>query len=236
MKLPTFSDYQPALLLHARPAADEQAWFSVAPPPGFTEAHARPGQFCKMRVGDAEGIFAMASPPGESPVRFLVRVGNPDGGEAADRIATLADDARLEMTGPAGEGFALGAARGRDVVFIATGTGIAPVRAAIEVVLRERDAYGRLTLIHGLRSEAHLAIGDDLERWRRAGLRDRLCFSSIDPAGRLGGVTVQSVLAEEVPDLADAAVIAVGQPEMLEQLVLEVVRLGGSAELFLKNI
>lgn len=236
MNLPVFTEYAPATLLRARPAAEAQAFIDVAPPPGFAEAYVRAGQFCKIRVGEHEGIFAMFSSPSEPPARFLVRVGNPEGGEAADLLATLRDGAPIEMTLPAGEGFRLERAEGRDVRFVATGTGVAPVRAAIEQVLEARERYGALSLDHGVRSEAHLAIGEDVARWRRLGVRVDVHVSTPDEAGAPVGTTVQGALRARGASLAETAVVAVGQPEMLDALLEEVVLLGGDPALFLKNV
>lgn len=246
MSSPTFSEYAPATLVSARPAAAEQAFLEISTPPGFAEAHDRAGQFCKIRVGGLEGIFAMYSaprfaerhPPPSTPhvARFLVRTGNPDGGEAADALATLPDGSPIEITLPAGDGFPLERARGRDVFFIATGTGVAPVRAAIEVALADREAYGTLSLDHGIRSEAHLAIGPEIDRWRRAGVTVHVHISSPARDGTLQGVTVQEALRDRGPELRGAAIVAVGQAEMLESLLQEVVVLGADPELFLKNI
>jgi len=236
MRLPEFSAYRPALLRHAEVAASEQAWLAVEPPPGFAAAHLHAGQFCKMRVAGREGIFAMYSAPGEAEARFLVRVGNPVGGEAADALAELPDATPIEMTMPAGDGFDLGAARGLDVRFVATGTAVAPVRAALESVLAERGAFGALSLDLGLRSEGHLAIGAELTRWQAEGVEVRLCYSHLDPAGALVGTTVQGSLEAHVPDLTGGCVVAVGQPEMLRELSAVVLRLGGEGTKLLTNV
>jgi NAD(P)H-flavin reductase len=234
VKLPTLSDLAPARLLRARSAASEQAFLDVEPRPGFLEAYARPGQFCKMRVGEHEGLFAMYSAPGE-PLRFLVRVGNPDRGEAADAMAASPDGTPIVMSPPAGNGFPLELARGRDLYFVATGTGIAPVRAAIEVVLADRSSYGAITLDHGLRSEGHLAIADDVARWRAAGVTVHVHLSTPD-VNSVHGVTVQGALLARRPDLSNAAVIAVGQNEMLAALRDDVVAMGGDGAFFLTNV
>jgi len=237
MILPEFSALRPAVLSSARVAASGQVVLEVHPPAGFVEGYERAGQFCKIRVEGCEGIFAMLSAPGERLARFLIRTTSPEGGEAADRLALLPDGAPIEMTLPAGGGFGLERARVRDLYFVATGTGVAPVRAALEAVLAERDAYGELTLLHGVRSDAHLAIRDDIARWRAADVDVRICFSqpTVD-ASTPAGLTVQAALRAHGPDLSGAAVVAVGQAEMLEALLAEVVTLGGDPELFLKNI
>ncbi len=236
MGLPEFTELEPATLRAAAVAARDQAWLHVDPPPGFFDAHTHPGQFCKIRVGEHEGIFAMFSSPAEREARFLVRVGNPVGGEAADALAALEGGATIEMTGPAGAGFALEQARGRDVRFVATGTGVAPVRAAIEAVLAERDAYGALSLDHGLQTAEHLAIADDVARWQARGVEVRLCYSRLDEAEGLVGVTVQDSLRAHVGDLRDACVVAVGQTRMLTDLLAVMSDLGAPAERLLTNI
>ena len=235
MNLPNFSAYRPARLLRARSAAREQTFIDVEPPPGFLNAHTLPGQFCRMRVAEADGIFAMFSRPGAAP-RFLVRRGNPDGGEAADRLSELDDGAPIEMSNPAGHGFDLERARGRDLRFVATGTGVAPVCAAIERVLSERAAFGDISLDHGVRSEGHLAIALDIARWRDAGVCVRVVYSSVDEAGNLAGKTVQESLRENVTTLSGAAIIGVGQPEMLASLRALVVELGGHPDDLLTNV
>jgi len=235
VKLPEFSGYAPATLVEAPPAAESQAFLSVEGPPGFTDAHTRAGQFCKMRVDGVEGIFAMLSAPGQAP-RFLVRTGNPDGGEAADALARLPAGSPIEMTLPAGEGFALERARGKDLCFVATGTGVAPVCAAIEHVLGRRERYGQISLDHGLRSARHLAIAEDIARWREAGVVVRLVYSSLGDDGALTGTTVQDSLRKSAVSLADAFVVGVGQTAMIEALREVVIERGGTPDALLTNI
>ncbi len=235
MSFPELSRFAPARLLDARPAAEEQAFLDVEPSAGFLAAHTAAGQFCKIRVGDAEGIFAMMSRPGERP-RFLVRVGNPEGGEAADALAAMAPGTAIEMSLPAGPGFGLERARGLDVRFVATGTGVAPICAAVEEVLADRAAYGAISLDHGLKSPRHLAIGPEIERWRRLGVEVRIAYSQIDEAGRLTGSTVQDSLRAACPDLSGAAVVAVGQTAMLVSLRAVVEGQRGDPEAILTNL
>jgi NAD(P)H-flavin reductase len=236
MQLPAFSDYRPARLRAARAAAAEQSWLLVEPPDGFLDAHRRAGQFCKIRRGEVEGIFAMYSAPAEREARFLVRVGAPVGGDAATELASLEDGAPIEMSLPAGAGFDLASARGRDVCFVATGTGVAPVRAALEEVLAERAHYGALSFDYGLRTQAHLAIADELARWEHLGVEIRLSYSQLEGDGAPVGTTVQQALRDRGPDLARARVVAVGQPEMLAELGGVVTELGGAAKSLLTNI
>lgn len=240
MPLPTFSAYAPSHLVSRRPVATDQLVIELSAAPRALDQFALPGQFCRVRVttdeGEAhEGIFAMLSAPAERALRFLIRTPNPEGGEAADALAQLAVGAPVEITDPAGDGFALARARGRDLFFVATGTAVAPVRSAIEHVLATRADYGALSLDHGLRSPGHLAIGDDVERWRAFGVDVRLHYSTPEPDGTVRGVRAHDVALERARDLSRAAFVAVGQPAMVGELRELVAMRGGDPALVLHN-
>ncbi|AKF07674.1 ferredoxin--NADP reductase [Sandaracinus amylolyticus] len=240
MPLPEFSAYAPSTLRARSPVAADQMTLELDAPEGALERFERAGQFCRVRVGTEggplhEGIFAMLSAPHERALRFLIRTPNPEGGEAADRLAAMAVGSPLEVTMPAGEGFALDRAAGRDLYFVATGTAIAPVRSALESVLRERGRWGALSLDHGLRSEAHLAIPEDVERWRDRGVDVRLHYSFPRPDGTLSGVRAQDAVLERVRDFGRAAFVAVGQSAMVKELRAMVAERGGDPSLVLHN-
>jgi len=226
--------WAPAHLISASPAAAEQVWLDVQPPDEFVQAHTRPGQFCKIRVAGEEGMFAMLSAPGDAP-RFLVRVGNPKGGKAADALAALASGTAIEMSLPGGAGFGLEAARGADLRFVATGTGVAPVCAAIDHVLRRRGDFGAISLDHGIKSEAHLAIGEHIARWRTQGIEVRVSYSALDENGAVVGTTVQQALKAACPDLSGSVVVGVGQSGMITSLRQVVTECGGDPDSLLTN-
>ncbi len=240
MPLPSFSPYAPSHLVTRTPVAKDQMTLELAAPMGALEHFVRPGQFCRVRVisdeGTAnEGIFAMLTAPGEHALRFLIRTPNPEGGEAADRLAQVPIGSPLDITLPAGDGFDLERARGRDLYFVATGTAIAPVRSAIEHVLTRRSDFGELSLHHGLRSPEHLAITHDIERWRSARIDICLYYSTPGPHGELIGVRVQDALVDSVRDFHRAAFIAVGQSAMVKELRDMVKERGGDPTLVLHN-
>jgi NAD(P)H-flavin reductase len=240
MPLPAFSPYAPSTLRSREPVAADQMVIAIDAPPGALELHTKPGQFCRVRVttedGEAhEGIFAMLSAPHERSLRFLIRTPNVEGGEAADLLAAMPVGTAVEITMPAGDGFALDRARGKDLYFVATGTAIAPVRAAMETVLREREAWGALSLDHGLRSAEHLAIPGEVARWRELGVDVRLHYSVPQPDGTLLGVRAQDVALDHVRDIRDSAFVAVGQSAMVKELRALVAQRGGDPSLVLHN-
>jgi NAD(P)H-flavin reductase len=164
-------------------AWDETAAFRalhVKLAPAAAALHLLPGQVMKVRTGAGEGFFAIASAPAtDGTADLLVK----RGGRVADAlIAGAAPGALLAMTPPFGAGFPVGEAEGRDVLLFAAGSGIAPIRALLQHLTRERDRYRRITLFYGQRRGAEFAYRAEHIEWERHGVRVVLCPSAEDDA------------------------------------------------------
>jgi sulfhydrogenase subunit gamma (sulfur reductase) len=72
------------------------------------------------------------------------------------------------VRGPYGRGWPLEAARDRDVVIITGGIGCAPVVGVIDYILRRRDQYGALHVVHGVKKSQDLLFPERYEAWRHA--------------------------------------------------------------------
>ena len=86
----------------------------------------------------------------------------------------------LELTEPFGTGFPVEAGAGKDVLLFAAGSGIAPVRALIQHLMRRRDAFNRITLFYGQRHGAEFAYRGEWVVWERGGVRVVPCPSQAD--------------------------------------------------------
>ncbi|HTK95629.1 MAG TPA: FAD/NAD(P)-binding protein, partial [Terriglobales bacterium] len=75
--------------------------------------------------------------------------------------------ADIGVRGPFGTGWPVDVARGRDVVIVAGGIGLAPLRPVIYHVLQNRADYGRLILLYGARSPAEILYTKELRAWAR---------------------------------------------------------------------
>jgi ferredoxin-NADP reductase len=251
--LPAFSELVPAFLVRRAVVAADQIAVSVAVPAGLRAAHERPGQFVKMAViapsgARREGLFAMWNAPLEdtaedggvddagdpigpvSTLRFLLRTNNPEGGEAADTLASLPIGAPVLVSEPAGVGFDLSRSGGRHLAFVATGTALAPVRAGIEDALTHPPGSLSTSLDLGLRSPAHLPEPEALERYRRSGLEVHVHYSEPQPDGSVRGSLAHEALLARLLErgrIADTFVVAVGQPAMVKALRARLASLGG---------
>ncbi len=98
----------------------------------------------------------------------------------------------LGVRGPFGTGWEVGDGAGGDVVFVAGGIGLAPLRPAILEVVRERAAYGRVVILYGTRTPEDILFAGDLDRWARAhGVSIEVTVDNGPPewTGRVGFVT-----------------------------------------------
>jgi len=198
-----------------RPAADGlyHLQVDVAGTP-LAGTHALPGQFVKLTMGGlGEGFFAIASPPDPAGqvLDFLIKGGSP----LADALGKLSAGTPVQLTAPTGKGFPLDKARGRNLLLFATGSGISPIRSVIEVIRRERKAFGAVTLYFGARTPDAFAFTDELHHWSEAQIR---VIRTVSQPGASGwqGLTgyVQAHLGNETT--AGALAFLCGQKAMVQ--------------------
>jgi NAD(P)H-flavin reductase len=123
------------------------------------------GQFNMLTVfGVGEVPISLSGDPGD-PSRLVhtIRAVGP----VSRALVQLKAGALVGLRGPYGVGWPIEAAAGRDVVVIAGGLGLAPLRSAIYRLLAERGRYGRLILLYGTRSPDDILFRAELESWRR---------------------------------------------------------------------
>jgi len=129
------------------------------------------GQFVSFEVGHNEKKqalirpYSIASPPGRPDVLTLLFNLVP-GGPGSTYLFSLKEGDETSFKGPAGS-FRLREDPARDHLFVATGTGIAPIRSML-LALFERDLAGSMTLYWGLRSRTDLYYQDELTAWAQA--------------------------------------------------------------------
>jgi sulfhydrogenase subunit beta (sulfur reductase) len=180
------------------------------------------------------GQFVMVEQPGFSPLPISVsRVA--DGallltiraaGRATEAVTALQPGSQLGLRGPLGRGWPLERALGRDVVVVAGGIGLAPLRPVLDAVLRRRDRFDQLLLAYGARSPADRIYVDELNAWRRAGIEVE---EIVDRAGPewLGQVGVVTQLLDRREWHGRSAVAFVCGPERMMQATVSALRTAG---------
>ncbi len=137
----------------------------------------RAGQFNMLYVpGCGEVAISMSGAPGQLPLLHTIRTV----GRVTEAIAAMSLGDQIGIRGPYGTAWPIDACEGHDVIFIAGGIGLAPLRPAIYELLSHRQRLGKLTLLLGARSPELLLYADEFESWSNQGLQviatvDRVC-------------------------------------------------------------
>jgi NAD(P)H-flavin reductase len=127
----------------------------------------KPGQFVMaslLGIGEAP-ISISCGPRKDSILEVVVR----RIGRVTQVIHQLQIGDELGIRGPYGSGFHLADFYGKDVLFIAGGLGLAPLRSLITPVVAESKRFGQLTIISGCRNPAEELFRDQLKEWANAG-------------------------------------------------------------------
>jgi NAD(P)H-flavin reductase len=175
-----------------------------------------PGQVALLEVGgDGRSYFAIASAPEDDELEFLVKLSNDPAGRG---LYEMRPGGRVSLVKIAGHGFDLKAQEGRDLVFVAMGTGVAPLRSALRTVLPRAEKYGEIFVLYGVRTPEDFCYRDEVDTWRAAGVELRQVISKPDGyewSGQTG--YVQSLLDNVLPELSDPVALVCGSREMIEQ-------------------
>ena len=125
---------------------------------------AQPGQFSMLaapRIGEVAISASGVPPAGEASLEHTIRaVGAVSRALHGARPGTI-----LGVRGPFGTTWDLPSAAGRDLVIVAGGVGLAPLRPVILGALAERDAYRRICLVAGARTPAEFLFRRELDAW-----------------------------------------------------------------------
>ena len=193
-----------------------------------------PGQVALLEVeGAGRAYFAIASAPEDEELEFLVKLSNDPAGRA---LYEMKPGGTVKLVEIAGHGFDLKAQEGRDLVFVAMGTGVAPLRSALRSVLPRADAFGQVVVLYGVRTPEDFCYRDETEAWRAAGVELKQVISRPDGyewSGQTG--YVQSLLDNVLPNLSDPVALVCGSREMIEQTRDRLHEMGFEPERILTN-
>ena len=192
-----------------------------------------PGQVGLLRVKSEDpAYFAFASAPDDPDLEVLVKqkVG------CSSVIYDMKAGEEIELLGIAGRGFKLDEITGRDLVFVAMGTGVAPLRSALRHVLKRPRDFGQLVVLYGARTPDDFCYRDETEAWKDSGVELRQVISRPDGHDWSGPTGyVQSLLDHVLPDLASPVALICGSREMIDQTRERLGKMGFKPEEILTN-
>ena len=188
-----------------------------------------PGQFNMLYLfGVGEVAISVSGDPAQpSPLIHTLRAV----GAVTRGLCSLKPGDAVGVRGPFGTVWPLDQAEGNDVVLVAGGIGLAPLRPAIYRLLERRNRYGRVVLLCGARSPKDLLYRRELEKWR--GRFDLEVTATVDYAagewnGQVGVVT--TLIPRAGFDPSHTVAMACGPEVMMRFTVRELLRRGVAPE------
>ncbi len=172
------------------------------------------GQFAQYSVfGVGEATFCISSSP-TRPDHLELAVQRV--GKVTNALHRLGVGAEIGFRGPYGNSFPLNDLKGKNLVFVGGGIGLAPLRSLIWNVIDNRDIYNKVDIVYGARTPADLCFRYDLEAWEKDKTINMVTTIDREAEGWTGKVgMVPNVLGEVAPKAKDAVAIVCGPPIMI---------------------
>jgi len=171
----------------------------------------QPGQFTMLYAWGVGEVPISVS--GVEPHGRLVQTIR-DVGSVTHKLCGLEPGVTLGVRGPLGRGWPVDELTGADVVVVAGGLGLAPLRPAVRALLAKRERFGRIVLLYGARTPPDLLFREEITQWAEEGIDVQLTVDAAD-ASWDGAVGVVGKLVTRAGfDAGSAAALMCG-PEVM---------------------
>jgi NAD(P)H-flavin reductase len=147
-------------------------------------------------------------------------------GEVTQRIHQLNTGDTIGVRAPLGNGFDIQSLKGKDILFVGGGIGMAPLRTLLLYMIDNRSDFGDVTVIYGARSPQDLCYRYEFDEWKAGGVNVVLTVDVGTPdwENRVG--FVPAVLKEVAPSPKNRVAIVCGPPIMIKFVLLGLKELG----------
>jgi len=187
----------------------------------------RPGQFVQVSVfGFGEAPISVASSPTRGD---YLELGVRRVGTLTTALHALEPGAEIGIRGPFGTWFDTDAMRGKDLLLISGGCGLAPMRALIHYCEDRRHEFRQVTVLYGAKTPADMLYRDDLAAWSRSEALD--CRTTVDEVppdqqwdGSVGLIT--TLIPPMEIAAAETVAVIIGPPVMYRFVIEELHRKG----------
>lgn len=206
-----------------RDELDDTFTLELIPPDG-TFAFA-PGQYTMLYVfGNGEVPISISGDPAHPSTLVQTIRGV---GAVTKALRNVRPGDHVGVRGPFGTAWPIHEVEGRDIVFVAGGIGLAPLRSAIYHVLSRRDHYGQVVLLYGARSPRELLFAEELQDW--GGRFDMTVLVTVDNADRAwyGSVGLVTKLIPRAPYEPRGSTAFVCGPEIMMRFTGQELELRG---------
>ena len=215
----------PVRVSRVRRETADVATLELTPPSGFAFIAGQFNMLYMFGLGEV-AISLSGDPTEESRIVHTVRAV----GAVSSAITRLRREQVIGVRGPYGSYWPVAESEGSDIIIVAGGLGLAPLRPVIYCVLAHRERYGRVVVLYGARGPADILYRRELEAWRRRLDVDIAVTVDHATADWHGNVGVVPAMIRRAPVDPDHAVAMVCGPEIMMRFTVDALRQGGMTE------
>lgn len=213
--------YRKGKITATRMMTNTEKWFEIELSDG--ELGHEPGQFVQVEIfGVGEAPISICSSPTKKG-RFELTVRNT--GKVTEQIHRLSQSSDIYIRGPFGRPFPVKQMFGSDILFVAGGLGIAPLRSLINYVMDNRRDFGKVDILLGCKNPKEMLFSEDIEKWsKRMDINFACTVDRGDPdwKGNVGLITTLIPGVTLNPEQTYAVVV--GPPVMYKFVIAELLK------------
>lgn len=209
-------------IINTKKMTEMEKYFEIKLPGGESLGH-EPGQFVEvslMGVGEAP-ISVSSSPTKRGSFELVVR----NVGKFTGALHKLEAGSEVGIRGPFGKGFPVRILEGNDLLFVAGGLGIVPLRSLINFVIDNRRDFGKVNILLGCKTPKDMLFHDEVDEWnKRLDVKINCTVDKADPdwQGNVGLIT--SLIPGVTLETERTFAVVVGPPIMYKFVIKELLK------------
>ncbi len=192
--------------------------FTIRLPEG-QELNHKPGQFVEVSIfGFGEAPISICSSPTRGP-EFELTVRRT--GRLTDKMHTLEAGDTLGIRGPFGNGFNVELFRGKDMLFICGGIGLAPLKSLIDYTIDQREDFNRIIILYGAKHPSEILFPDEIAQWeKREDIEFHMTVDRGDENWKGNTGVITTLIPPLTLDLENTVATIVGPPIMYKFVIM----------------
>jgi NAD(P)H-flavin reductase len=185
----------------------------------------RPGQFVELTIfGVGEAPISITSSPINKGFLELsvAAVGKVTRALHLEKVGGI-----VGIRGPYGNGFPFNEVKGKNILFVAGGIGLAPLRSLINQIFAQRGDFAKVSILYGARNPGLLCFMNDLKKWNKVENSEVLLTVDVPDSKWQDNVGVVGTLLPKIKiDVKNITAFVCGPPIMIHFIILDLLRMG----------
>ena len=186
------------------------------------EGFVKPGQFFDVSIPKFGEAPISVSGIDDGLIDLTIR----KVGKVTDEIFETYSGRRMFLRGPYGNGFDVENYRGKELVIIAAGTGVSPVRGLIDYFSKHPDEVKNMVVIAGFRTPQDILFCDDFACWKESSETFLTLSRDLDNTEYLHGHVTDHIPEMKIHQVSEAQAVVVGPHKMMDDSIEALLRIG----------